>query len=210
MSTITGVDALARIKELQAEADQVQQDADEKLGKIFAEMRDVSNAASGAYQIHDGNGKSSPAPAATATATAPAKKRGRPKKTAAAPAAKKRGRPKKDTAAPAAKKRGRPKKDTSGKNYDNPTPLREVIWEIMSRSAKKWKEHLPDLPSGVTGLKAVEIATIIESEGSWSSSSASSVATQISKHIKDFREAGKMTRGEQARYEIVKGAKLND
>lgn len=198
-STTVTVDALARLKELQAEADQIQQDANERLGKVFAEMRDVSNAASGAYQIQDTNGSAPappPAPSATAAPTTTKKRRGRPPGKKNATAAKKNAAP--------AKKKGK------GRNYDNAKPLRQVIWEVLSMSKRAWKKTLADLPSDASGLKAVEVATIIESQELWSSASPGSMATQISKHIQKFREEGKVTRGDHARYEIVEGANLDD
>jgi len=198
------------VKTVLEEADQLQQQADEKkqqADSMLAKIRDLANSASGDYQVGD-------APVAPVV-TAPAKKRGRPKGSGKKTLVKKKpGRPKGTVAK---KKPGRPK--GSGKKPGRPkgtaktdqTPLREVVWSVLSRSKKSWRESLPDLPADADGLKAVEIALIIEAEELWASKSkAANTAQQISTHIKAFREAGKMERGEGARYHITKGAKLED
>ena len=207
MSTMTVADALAKLKELQAKADRMEQQHNEQMGLLLAQIRDTANIASGSFQVHDGNGAAKPT----------VRKRGRPKgsknvkkkKTVVATAApKKRGRPK--GSKNVAKKRGRPKGSKNVKTTmasdKKETPLREIVWEILSRSPRKWKEHIPDLPRGAKGLKVTEISTIINNEGSWKK--PTKVRTQIPNHIATFRKEKKVVRGDHARYEIVKGAKL--
>lgn len=179
-STLTGADALFQIKELEAEASQVQQEADKRLGEIMAKIRDTANSASGNLQLGNGAPKSE--------GTTPDKKTATSKPTAQRTAVKK-----------AIKGKG-------SKPRVNAKPLREVIWDILAKNPRSWKKILPDLPKGVIGLKAVEIKEIIESEGSWKS--GSNIANQISTHLKAYREVEKMELGEQKRYNIVEGAEF--
>lgn len=178
-STLTGADALVKIKELEAEASQVQQEADKRLGEIMAKIRDTANSASGDLQLGNGAPKSEAITSDKNTASEPTAQR---------------------TAV---------KKATKGKGSKlraNAQPLREVIWDILAKTPHSWKKIIPDLPKGVIGLKAVELKEIIESEGSWKS--GSNIANQISSHLKAYRKAEKMELGEQKRYNIVDGAEF--
>jgi len=171
---------LAKIQELEAEAAQVQLEADERLGKIMAQIRDTANGASGSYQV--GNGAPKPDDTGTGKKTAVSK-----------PTAKRKAVKKKPSAA--------------GSKRANAQPLREVIWDILAKSPNSWKKSLDgELPKGATGLKAVELKRIIEAEELWISDS--NIAGQISTHLKAYREAGKMELGEQKRYYIVDGAEF--
>ncbi len=204
-NTLSRTDALARIKELQAEADQLAKEADEKAaafnGKL-AEIRDVIDGLGGA----GGNGHitSPTAPVATANSTRPAVKKA---------AVKKPGRPGRkpsNSGATATATAQAPKKrqQRGARGGENEKTLREVIWDLHSQSPRQWKKVIPDIPNDAKGLKAVECAKIIDTLGLWKSPTGE-VSNQISGHYMNFRKEGKMRRGDQVRYEIVPGATLD-
>lgn len=181
-STLTGADALSEIRELEREASQVQREADEKLGDIMSKIRNAADSF-----------KLGVDPKLEVTATS---------KTATSKMATSK------TATSTAKRKAVKKKavEKVSKPRANSQPLREVIWDILARGHSSWKKIISDLPSGVIGLKAVEIKIIIETEGSWVSKS--NVANQISTHLKAYRKDDKMELGEQKRYNIMEGAEF--
>lgn len=186
-STLTGVDALSKIKELECEASQVQQEADEKLGEIMSKIRDAADSF-----------KLGVDPKLEVTATS---------KTDTSKTDTSKANTSKANTSTAKRKAVKKKAvDKASKPRANSQPLREVIWDILARGHSSWKKTISDLPNGVIGLKAVEIKIIIETEGSWVSKS--NVANQISTHLKAYRKADKMELGEQKRYNIMKGAEF--
>jgi len=227
--TMSRTDALARIRELEAEAAQLAQEADEKareaeekaqaFSRKMAEIRDLTDTLSGDFQV-GGNGSSGSAPSTSQTAnqtTHPVVKKKVVKKRPGRPpgSGKKPGRPKgsgKGTKAAKNKNAAGQPKNASRKKRpprgDNEKTLREVVWEVHSKSPRQWKKVVPTIPDDAKGLKAVECAKIIESQGLWKSAQGE-VGNQISGHYMNFRKEGKMRRGDQFRYEIVPGAELD-
>jgi hypothetical protein len=208
-------DALAKIKALEAKAVKIQQEADDEIGGIMAEIRDTANQASGDYQVTDtnGNGAATTGPATTGPATTDPATTG-PKTTGPKTTGQKttgQKKAKKKAKKKAVKKTTAQTKKSGKKAKANAKPLREVIWDVLSMSARSWKKHLKgspykDLPKGVKGLKAVEIQAIIENGKLWSSKGA--MGPQISQHLMTFRQVGLMERGDQQRYNIVEGAEF--
>lgn len=113
---------------------------------------------------------------------------------------------------PPLKKRGRPpgaKSKRTTSRADNETPLRAVIWEILSRDTKDLQKKLPQMSADAKGLKVSEIKQIIEDEGSWTSTSEN-INPQIQQHVYKLQKEKKLVRhNETHRYEIAKGATLD-
>lgn len=105
------------------------------------------------------------------------------------------------------------KAKTTGKtsrNYDNPMSLTETIWEILDREPANLKKHIPSYDvNNPDGLKVAEVRDIIESEGTYKSSS-SNISPMIQQQFQILRHEGKIARSnsESRRNYIVEGAEL--
>ena len=211
--TMSRTDALAKIKELEAEAEQLAREADEKarsFNEKMAEMRDLIDSLSGDFRLGDGQQPQTARPQQVAqpqaqSAFTHAPQQWATKKTAVVK--KRPGRPK-GSGKKAERPKGVARKKRGSPRGENEKTLREVIWEIHSQGPKQWKKWIPEIPDDAKGLKAVECARIIDSSGVWKSPTGE-VSNQISGHFMNFRKEGKMRKGDNFRYEIVPGAELD-
>lgn len=188
-ATVLQTDALQQLTDLQKEAGEEQiRHRDElarhetSINKIFAKIRDTADGACGNFQVGD-NGS------ATSTTPQPARARGPKKKTA------------KKNAGSMAKKTGK-KVSATDRNYDNKKTLGRAVWDILDRD--DWPA-LKSVPENAPGLTAGEIKTLILKEKDWQSSGADP-GNQISAQLGKFKNVGKIARGDERRYYIVKDA----
>jgi hypothetical protein len=101
------------------------------------------------------------------------------------------------------------KVSASERNYSNEMSLRAAVWDVMDRKPAEWRKILgDDLPADVTGLKVSDIKNIIEAEKKWTSSSEN-ISPQVQQAVYTLKNDGKVSRGDDKRYSIVKGAKLD-
>ena len=140
-ATMSRTDALAKIRELEQEAADLETQFNENMSAIFQKIANAAslNASDDAPPLRNR--------AATAAATAPAPKH-----------------------ANVAKKATK-EKPVSERNYSNPVGLKATIFDVLDRNPKEWAKLLPDLPADAIGLQISEIKEIIEAEGKWKSSS---------------------------------------
>lgn len=178
-ATMSRTDALAKIRELEQEAADLETQFNENMSAIFQKIADAAslNASDDAPPLRNRPAK--------ATATAPAPKH-----------------------ANVAKKAAAKEKPVSERNYSNPVGLKATIFDVLDRNPKEWAKLLPDLPADAIGLQISEIKEIIEAEGKWKSSS-DDISTQLSGHLGALRTKDKViARAEGGRYYVIEGAEL--
>lgn len=183
-ATMSRTDALKQIGLLQVEAEELQKNFDDKMSEIAGKMSEavgaISNVNGSAAHVPSGGGGPS------------VKRRG--------------GRPPKSAVARVVKQAG--KVAPNQRNYNNEMSLREAIWDVLSRSTRAWAQHIDGLPTNVSGLQINEIKEIIEKEQKWVSSSAN-ISPQVQSQVYNLKEEGKISRGDDRRYYIVRGATLD-
>ena len=199
--TQTDADVLQALSDLQRQADEEQTRHRTTMNELLANIRDTANGACGDFQVEsNGAEPSSPeTPTQPAPARTPARSRRGAKKKAKATTGRRNGAKK-----TAKKKKG--KVSAKDRNYDNKMTLAEAIWDILDRD--DWPD-LKTVPADAVGLNAGEIKLLLDKGGNWQSASADP-GNQISAQLGKFKEAGKIERGDERRYYIVKGAKLKD
>lgn len=200
MSTATSNTTLERIAELQAEATELRQQANDIETQYSAKMREIASLASGEC---DGDDPPSPPPRQTTAAAAVA--------TATTPRPPKRGpgRPgRKPAAALAAPKANGPVAPEQ-RNYSNSMSLKEATFNVLNREPDEWREIIPELPAQAYGLTAGEIKKIIDHEKQWVSAS-NDISSQLQGALRDLRNRELIERGDDRRYYVPEGVSYKD